>query len=109
VLSARFGMRAHRSRAIVLVLVAGLVLSVVEASASSGAASADPLANAVDPREVPLLPGEPPAPEPTVPAKPDADFSPLAVRSEGHFDEERSEPVSRSTLATEFENPDGTR
>lgn len=84
----------------------GLALSVVEAVTP---VSAEVPSRAVDPRDVPLLPGVSPAPQATAPADPGADFSPFEVRDASHFDAERSDPVSRSMFATEFENPDGTR
>ncbi|MFL6123935.1 PA14 domain-containing protein, partial [Actinophytocola sp.] len=101
-----FGMRARQFRVLMLALIVGLALSVVEAAIP---ASAEAPSRAVDPRDVPLLPGMVPAPQAMAPADPGADFSPFEVRDGGHFDADRSEPVSRSMFATEFENPDGTR
>ncbi|HYQ68088.1 PA14 domain-containing protein [Actinophytocola sp.] len=72
-------------------------------------ALAEVASRAVDPRNVPLLPGEPLAPQSLAPADPHADFSPFEVRDTNHFDAKSSEPVSRSMFATEFENLDGTR
>ena len=98
-------MRSFRIRVLVLAAVAALFLSIVDIPF---AASAETPSQAVDPREVPLLPSAAPTPEKKAPADPHADFSPLEARDASHFDADKSEAVSRSTFATEFENPDGT-
>jgi RHS repeat-associated protein len=99
--------RARSVRLTVLFAVLGLLLSTVEATVTP-AAAAPSRGTAVDPRNVPLLPSPPPAPRAGAPANPGADFTPLA-RTASHFDARRSRPVSRSTFATEYANPDGTR
>jgi hypothetical protein len=97
-----------RARSFLLVLVASLALSGVDAVTAPGLVSAAaPSSPAVDPRDLPLLPGPAPAPQPAAAADPHADFGPLSGRA--HFDAARSYPVSRSMFATEYANPDGTR
>jgi RHS repeat-associated protein len=102
------GVSVHaRARWFLLALVAVLAMSGVEAVNSPVLTAFAAPSRAVDPREVPLLTGPPPAPAPSAPADPHADFAPLAGGQ--HFDAQRSQPVNRSMFATEYANPDGTR
>jgi len=104
------GARSRAFWVIVLGLVVALVVSAVDAVVLPMAASASAPSRAVDPRDVPVLPGDRPAAAPVgAPARPDVDFAPLASRSGGsHFDAHRSQVVSRSALTDEYANPDGT-
>jgi RHS repeat-associated protein len=86
-----------------------MVVSSTQALAAPSKAPEPPKSTAVDPRLLPVLPGEPARPEPIAGPDPKADFAPLSgVRPSG-FDPQRSKIVSRSMFTEEFENPDGTR
>lgn len=86
-------------RAVVIAVAAALVMSSMEVVAKPELALADPSrSNAVDPRDVPLLPSAPAAPEPVAAPDPNADFAPLSTADGvggSHFDPDRSRLVSR--------------
>ncbi|WP_198943296.1 PA14 domain-containing protein [Actinokineospora bangkokensis] len=75
-------------------------------------ASADPpRSTAVDVRDLPVAPAAPPVQTRSAPAKPAADFTPLANPSTGasRFDPQRSRVVARTMFTEEYVNPDGSR
>jgi RHS repeat-associated protein len=96
-----------RARWFLLALVSCLAISGVEVLHGPVPAAGAAPSHAVDPREVPVLPSQPAATEPTAPADPHANFAPLAGGR--HFDALRSQVATRSLFATEYANPDGTR
>jgi RHS repeat-associated protein len=98
-------------RRVAVFLVFAMVLSALQGQTVAVAVQLDPRAG-VDPRTLPLLNSDPPAPEPGTPVSPAGVFDNVSRLDGGagsRFDPVRSRLATRSAFTEEYVNPDGSR
>ncbi|MET0134354.1 MAG: PA14 domain-containing protein, partial [Kibdelosporangium sp.] len=98
-----------RLRRLAAVLALVVTLPLLEITGFEGYAAPSP---AIDPRDLPVLPGAAPTPPQQTPARPAGTFANLERLDEGagtRFDPKRSKLVAKSMFEEEYENPDGSR